>query len=200
MHRRPRTLLDNLHPDRAKISSNRQNIQQRMRRKLHCILKEFHKRIQFQKKNHFRFGTDEPISQLVRHLILTYILPVFSRPGRLLPDWLEVARKEFDILLHPPATTVGFFYCTSKEANAWRPRGDYRRLNNITKLDRYPIPNINSYCLFSSLKSCVFRLLLCEEHWLALTRPETFKSSAIFFDCSKGSSTDFPPDSAYFFA
>ncbi|KRZ71620.1 Transposon Tf2-11 polyprotein [Trichinella papuae] len=29
MHRRPRTLLDNLHPDRAKISSNRQNIQQR---------------------------------------------------------------------------------------------------------------------------------------------------------------------------
>ncbi|KRZ10956.1 Uncharacterized protein T11_18511 [Trichinella zimbabwensis] len=36
MHRRPRTLLDNLHPDRAKVSSTRQNIQlkmQRMRRK-----------------------------------------------------------------------------------------------------------------------------------------------------------------------
>ncbi|KRZ81861.1 hypothetical protein T08_3915 [Trichinella sp. T8] len=48
----------------------------------------------------------------------------------------------------------GFFHCTSKEANAWRPCGDYRRLNNITKLDRYPIPNINTYCLFSSLKSC----------------------------------------------
>ncbi|KRX27995.1 Transposon Tf2-8 polyprotein [Trichinella nelsoni] len=29
MHRRPRTLLDNLHPDRAKTSSNRQHIQQR---------------------------------------------------------------------------------------------------------------------------------------------------------------------------
>ncbi|KRY69608.1 hypothetical protein T4A_9220 [Trichinella pseudospiralis] len=29
MHRRARTLWDNLHPDRANISSNRQNIQQR---------------------------------------------------------------------------------------------------------------------------------------------------------------------------
>uniref|UniRef100_A0A5S6R007 Reverse transcriptase domain-containing protein n=1 Tax=Trichuris muris TaxID=70415 RepID=A0A5S6R007_TRIMR len=32
-----------------------------------------------------------------------------------------------------------------KQTGCWRPCGDYRRLNNITKPDRYPIPNLNDF-------------------------------------------------------
>jgi hypothetical protein len=32
-----------------------------------------------------------------------------------------------------------------KADGTWRPCGDYRRLNNVTKADRYPVPNIQDF-------------------------------------------------------
>ena len=39
-----------------------------------------------------------------------------------------------------------------KPDGSWRPCGDYRRLNNVTKPDRYPLPNIHDFT--NNLKNC----------------------------------------------
>ena len=33
-------------------------------------------------------------------------------------------------------------HMTPKTDGTWRPCGDYRRLNNVTEVDKYPMPNI----------------------------------------------------------
>ena len=39
-----------------------------------------------------------------------------------------------------------------KPDKSWRPCGDYRRLNNVTKPDRYPLPIICDFA--NNLKHC----------------------------------------------
>ncbi|KRY80520.1 Retrovirus-related Pol polyprotein from transposon 17.6, partial [Trichinella pseudospiralis] len=98
------------------------------------------------------FRTSKPATHSIQHHILTHGPPVFARPRRLPPDRLERTRKEFDILLdlgiiRPSSSSWAspLYMVPKKQANTWRPCGDYRRLNNVTKLDRYLIPNINDF-------------------------------------------------------
>lgn len=77
--------------------------------------------------------------------------PTFCKRRNLAPDKLEAAKQEFKALLSagiirpsksPWASPLHMV--PKKDPNQFRPCGDYRALNSITKPDRYPIPFLRS--------------------------------------------------------
>jgi len=77
--------------------------------------------------------------------------PVFARVRQLTPEKLEIAKKEFEQMLSAgiirpsnSAWATPLHMVPKPGENKWRPCGDYRKLNSITKHDKYPVPNVKS--------------------------------------------------------
>ena len=104
-------------------------------------------------------GNDTPcVKHGVWHVIKTMARPVFAKACRLYPIKLKTAKEEFrkfelaGIICRSDSPWASPLHMVQKSNGYWRPCGDYRRLNNITTLDRYPLPNMQD--LGTKLAGC----------------------------------------------
>ena len=97
-----------------------------------------------------QFSTSK-VQHGVQHYIQTTGSPLHTRARRLPPDKLQIAKEEFrkmeelGIIRRSDSQWASPLHMVRKADGGWRPCGDFRRLNDATEADRYPVPNIQDF-------------------------------------------------------
>ena len=86
--------------------------------------------------------------------------PLYARPRRLDQVELAQAKAEFQklesagIIHRSNSHWASPLHMVQKSNGSWRPCGNYRHLNNVTRPDWYPLPNISDFT--NNLRGCKF--------------------------------------------
>ena len=122
----------------------------------------------------------------VEHHIPTSGTPVQSRARRLDPEKLAVAKAELEKLCD-----LGICYrgksewsspllVTTKPNGGWRVCGDYRRLNNLTTDDRYPVRSLTDFTTELHGKTIFSKIdLMKGYHQIPVAEPDIKKTAVI---------------------
>ena len=150
-----------------------------------CVPNEYRKLLEdFPEITHTDFK-NKKTQHSTQHHIVTTGPPVFAKARRLDAGKLEIAKAEFatmeeaGIIRRSSSSWSSPLHMVLKPDGTWRTCGDYRRLNNATKPDRYPVPNVQD--LSSRLSGCtVFSKLDLEKGYYQVPMsPEDVTKTAV---------------------
>lgn len=128
---------------------------------------------------------NEPPKHNVLHYIETTGAPVYAKARPLPPDRYARVKEEFKVMIElgicrpSKSAWASPLHVVPKKNGDIRPCGDYRRLNAITKPDRYPIPPLKDFTYLIAGKKVFARLDLNRAFHFIPVAPEDIEKTAI---------------------
>ena len=111
--------------------------------------------------------------------------PVFAKTRQLSEKNLKLAQAEFrklqsnGVISPSDSNWSSTLHIVPKSNGEIRPCGDYRSLNTITKPDRYPVPNVNSFSSTLHNKCCFSKIDLTAAYHQIKIHPDDICKTAM---------------------